>query len=461
MVKIKINGGNPLQGEIKIEVNKNAVLPTLCATMLSSEDCVMHNVPQSPDVQKILQAIEELGGVYTWDNKKLTVNCKNLQDKPVSDCVADIQSAILFVGPLLARFGNANVPVAIGCKLGYRGPEDHIEYLSRLGVSCSFDQELHRVKFSVNKSKLSDDRLIQLSNEVIKKHFIFSEASVTPTENLLIFLSCVTKFDVQIDGIAQEPHVRFLTKILRQMGMTIVGKGSILTTTGIFGNTKGFTCDFTEEPDFIDFYGHAVMVALSKGSVLLQCSITPAILHMVVFLEKTGVHCEVYKTGILIQGTQSKFELSPGFPKADDHTYKMNPKPWPGFPVDSIPSFIALQALHVVSRKIVVNNWMYEDGLSYVSQLDDLGAQVKVFDTGFGRQKALIETYENYVSNISKYNVLSLDGVPVIEGVRAIISYALQREGETIIKNIDPILRRSPDFISKLQTIGADIEIID
>lgn len=465
--KVKITGGKPLQGEIQIEVNKNAVLPTLCATMLASEDCIMHNVPRSPDVLKILQAIEEIGGCYKWnsDMETLTVNCKNLQNKPVSDCVSDIQSAILFVGPLLARFGEANVPVAIGCKLGYRGPEDHIEYLSHLGVTTDADIHNHRVLFSVDKKQLTEERIVQLSNDLITKIIIFSEASVTPTENLLMFLSCVTKFDTRIEGIAQEPHVRFLTKVLQKMGMTIIGKGNVLTTKGIIGSIRGFECNFNEEPDFVDFYGYAIMTVLTRGQILLKCSITPAIKHMVHFLNKVGIHCESTTTGILVMSSESSLELIQGFPKANDSVYKINPKPWPGFPVDCLPSDIAFHAQHGKNYKIIANNWMYEDGLSYVHELYQLGAEIKIFDTGYGSQKIEITSLYNDVTDVQKTlfgqeGIKYIKGVPVIEGTRAIISYSLQRKGVTIIEDISPILRRSPGFISKLCRLGADIEII-
>lgn len=458
MNNIKIKGGKPLKGELSVEVNKNAVLPVLCATMLSKEDCVMYNVPQSPDVQKILQAIKELGGVYTWDNKKLTVNCKNLQDKPVSDCVNDIQSAILFLGPLLARFGSVNIPVAIGCKLGRRGPEDHIEYLSHLGMEVSENSENNRMLFSVNRNNLMEDQLVQISNDILTKHIIFSETSVTPTENLLMFLSCVTKFDVKIDGIAQEPHVRFLTKILQKMGMHIIGEGSILTTRGVIDKMRGFECDFIEEPDHVDFYGHAVMVALTGGTVLLKCTVSASIRHMIEFLKKTGVYCEITKEGVLVDATQSSFSLIPGFPRATEDVYKINPKPWPGSPVDCVPSEIALHAFSGRGYKITINNWMYEDGLSYIPQLNEMGANITVFDTGFGKQKALIESVLHEHEPKSKQ--VNIQGVPVIEGVRAIISCALASPHEVTIKDISPILRRSPNFISKLLALGADIEII-
>ena len=220
MAELIVPGGKQLKGEIDIAPNKNAVLPVLCATILTTEECVLHHTPRSPDVLKILEAIDALGGTHSWMGNTLFVNCEKISEKPISECVADIQAAILFVGPMLARFGNVNVPVAIGCKLGYRGPEDHIYYLEQLGVDCQFNGSSNgsRINFSVDRSKLISQELVQLSPEVTKKTFIFSEASVTPTENLLMLLSMVTKFEVEVRGVAHEPHVEFLIKVLRTMG---------------------------------------------------------------------------------------------------------------------------------------------------------------------------------------------------------------------------------------------------
>lgn len=469
--KLEIIGGVPLQGEITVEVNKNAVLPVLCSTMLIKKDCILHNVPKSPDVLKILQALEEMGAQYYWPEKPkkeksstLIINCAGLKNKPVSNCVADIQSAILFIGPLLARFGEANVPVAIGCKLGYRGPEDLIEYLSHFDAKTSVNLEDQRVFMSVNKKKFMTQELKQVSHDTLIRHITLSESPVTATENLLMFLSCVTSFDVKLDGIAQEPHVRFLTSVLREMGMNISGEGSILTTKGVLGNMRGFECDFLYEPDYIDFYGHAVMIALTRGNVLLKCHVTSAILHMTSFLKKSGVVCQIQENGVRILGHESHLNFSQGFPKATGEVYKVNPRPWPGFPVDSIPSIVALCAQHLKNRKALINNWMYEDGLSYVHDLIKMGAQIKVFDTGFGNQKVAVTS----LSKEPAEEILLFDdhdvfvkGVPVIEGARALISYALQRKGKTVIESIDPLLRRSPDFYTKLQNIGANIKIID
>lgn len=466
--KLEIIGGIPLQGEITVEVNKNAVLPVLCATILTEKDCILHNVPKSPDVLKILQALGEMGAQYYWPEKPkkeksstLIINCKGLKNKPVSNCVADIQSAILFIGPLLARFGEANVPVAIGCKLGYRGPQDLIEYLSHFDVKTSVNLEDQRVFMSVNKNMFKTQELKQLSYDTLIKHITFSESAVTATENLLMFLSCVTSFDVKLDGIAQEPHVRFFTSILREMGMSISGEGGILITKGVMTNMKGFECDFIYEPDYIDFFGHAVMVALTQGSVLLKCYITPAILHMNNYLKKMGVISQIQENGVHILGDESHLNFSEGFPKATEEVYKINPRPWPGSPVDSVPSKVALCAQHLKNRKVIINNWMYEDGLSYIHDLNKMGAQIKVFDTGFGNQKVEVTSKPTEEMLLLDDHDVCIEGVSVIEGTRALISFALQRKAKTIIKNFQPLLRRSPDFLEKLQNIGARVKFID
>lgn len=464
---IRINGGKELVGSILIEPNKNAVLPAICASVLTKEDCIMHHVPKSPDVLKLVQAITELGGTHEWNNSTLILNCKNVENIPISDCVADIQSAILFAGPMLARFGTVNIPVAIGCKLGYRGPEDHIEYLSKFGASCKVENN-NRVVFNINRSVLVDnDEGYKISLETIIKQFIFSESSVTPTENLLMLLSVVTKFDAKLEGIASEPHIKFLIKILKQMGMGISGEGSILTTTGYVGELRGFEIDFENEPDYVDFYGTAISVALTQGTVKLICKPTLTIQYMVSELEKTGIDCSVVSDGVIIRGSCSTFSPNEGFPKARNNEqgiiWKLNPKPWSGFPVDCLPSFIVWASVNQhQNTKVTVDNWMYEDGLAYVHQLNELGAHIKTIPTEIGEQKIFISDIgsEEYFSKDTDKEIV-IDGVPVIEGARCLFSASLARNGTTIIKDIGPLLRRSPDFIKKFQELGADIEIVD
>lgn len=464
MTKIKIDGGISLNGMIQISSNKNAVLPVLCATLLTDEYCVLKNIPKSPDVIKILDAIKSLGGSYEWCNEStVKICCKNITSQKVSNVVADIQSAILFVGPLLARFGEANVPVAIGCKLGYRGPEDHIEYLSHLGVISSFSDG--RIQFTVDRSQLQSQELVQPSLETTTKTIIFSESSVTPTENLLIFLSSVTKFNVEVQGIAHEPHVEFLATVLREMGMTIKGKGSVLTTKGCFGKMKGFEVDFINEPDYVDFYGTAIAVALTRGNCFLKCLPTFAIRHMVGFLEKTGIVCQIERDGVSILGKESSYCPVVGFSKANETIWKLNSRPWTGFPVDCLPSFIAWAAANTNPDTATTTcNWMYEEGFSYVEQLNSLGASIETFPTKIGMQKILINGIhsksETFFNRWDGQEVV-VDGVPVIEGARAILSVALARKGSTTIKDISPLLRRNPDFIKKFNQLGATITIID
>jgi UDP-N-acetylglucosamine enolpyruvyl transferase len=221
---------------------------------------------------------------------------------------------------------------------------------------------------------------------------------------------------------------------------------------------KGFKCDFSEEPDFVDFYGNAVMVAISKGRVLLKCITTPAILHMVNFLRKTGVFCEITPSGVFIDGSKTTLKFSNGFSRANETTYKHNPRPWPGFPVDCLPSFIALVSTHgFTSKDITINNWMYEDGLKYVEQLQELGATIETYPTEFGMQKI---TASSSKRKLASHGEVMIEGVPVIEGVRALISYANQEIGTVIINDIAPILRRSPNFIVNLQSLGVNINII-
>lgn len=459
--KIKIIGGNSLQGTISIEPNKNAVLPVLCAALLTSETCELKNVPRSPDVIKILEAIKDLGGDCSWssDQGTLTICCEKVQSRPVSDCVADIQSAILFAGPLLARFGEADIPVAIGCKLGYRGPEDHIYYLSKLGVVCSVEHG--RIRFSVDKKALKDDSLLRYSLDTVTKSFIFTEASVTPTENLLMLLSTVTRFDTRIEGVAQEPHVEFLVQVLRHMGVAIEGGGNTLLVKGVHGKLGGFEVDFQTQPDHVDFYGTAVMVALTKGEVLLKCVPTRAIQHMVEFLSQVGIVCMIESDGVRIHGSESSFSPIEGFARADDRHWKMNPKPWPGFPVDCLPSFIAYAAANTHNDTgITTTNWMYEDGLGYAKQLITLGAAIEIYETKFGAQKLLIGNVSEPYTPMNQ-ELITISGVPVIEGARALISAAITRKGITEIEDIAPFLRRNPSFVEKYRQVGASIEIVD
>ena len=440
---IKVTGSK-LSGSISIVSNKNAVLPCIVASLLTTETCTFKKTPKSPDVLKIIKTLEHLGAEVVWSAEDtLQITCKNITTGVLPESIRGIQAAALFAGPLLVRVGECSIPRSVGCKLGFRGYEGHVDYLAAAGVVAEETEDIILFKKSVNE---------------ISSHCEFIQPLVTPTENLLMFLAGASTTDVEISGIAQEPHVACLIKMLGKMGAVITGKGSVVSVTGS-KELKGAHMDFSEEPDQVDFFGVVVSILATKSDVDIQlgCKAPSSIIHMMKFLVSTGAVMSLDESQevVHVQGSKSSFHPINSFPKAGESTWKLDPGPWPAFPVDCLPSFVTWACMNEQSgTKTVIQNWMYENGLRYGDCLRDMGARVSHLED----QKI---TVEGGVGNPFHRSV-RVRAPEVIEGVRAVFIAALAAtENTTIeIQNVEPILRRNPEIFELYQNIGAKIEFI-
>ena len=446
-----IKGGKVLSGEIMIVPNKNAVLPAIAASILTNETMTYHNLPFSPDVEKMLKTLSKMGAEVDDLSATIHICCKKIRTHKVpSDEINDMQAGYLFAGPLLARFGKASIPLSSGCRLGYRGFEDHAEYFKKIGVTFSVDDNY--VHFEVRES-IKDEELRVRNNEPLheERTVLYNSAFVTPTENILMLLARTSRFETKISGIAQEPHVVQLIGLLRRMGVTIKGDGS---TVSIIGKDILSGTSFTAEPDHVSYFGFAITAAMTKSDIMFRVPIPLpfGIVHMNEFLQETGIKLEVVENGVKIYGSQSSFTPSDTFPKFDVGIYKVNPGPWPMFPVDCLPSMVAWSSMNAdPSTSTRLNNWMYGDGLKYASVLKEMGAKLS-----FDDQRVTVQGTPSGNPYITSADITAPD---VIEGCRAVISCALAGKGSYEIKNVQYILRREPHFFEILKACGADIEI--
>ncbi len=448
---VRIKGGKTLHGEVPIVSNKNAILPALAASILTKDWMKYQYVPKSPDVIKLLNTLEHMGAIVRWNETSVSISCGSITTSKVpSEYIDGMQAGYLLAGPLLARFGEAIIPRAFGCRLGYRGPEDHLEYFSKLGVEYTlYETEVH---FKLSKS-IKENRPVISKQEPLftLRQITYSSACVTPTENILMLLAATSGYETEISGIAQEPHVAQLIELLQKMGATINGKGS---TISVIGSEKLKGINFIPEPDHVDYFGFAVTAAMTRSDLLFKMPtpLAPGIVHMNEFLERVGVQFKVELEGVRVYGSKSSFKPAATFPKADKDTYKINPGPWPMSPVDCLPSNIAWSTMNpdpVTATQ--AQNWSYTDGLKYVPVLKEMGARISSYDD----QRVTVHG----ISGGNPYQLKATVTAPdVIEGARAVISCALAG-GEYTIQNAQYILRRNPEFFNILKNSGADIEI--
>lgn len=432
-----IRGGHRLMGVVEPIPNKNSIVAALPAALLSTKDVVYHKVPQTSDVEKILELMRALGAEIT-DNKSgdVTINCKNLILKKIDEKIGgSFRGSLMFVGPLLARFGEVEVPLPGGCDLGMRSIESHVSVFRKVGVKVIRNGNF--VKFTAPKNLKKTIKVWQI------------EASVTATENIAMYLSGI-KSKVALIDAASEPHVVDLLMLLAHMGATIKGVGS--NEIEILGTNDFKKAEFTPGPDFVDIAGMFVAVGVTNGEIRIKGANVPEIvdglinwfeLFNLVFVRKgQDLVVSVGRGGLVTDVKKSGFPMAaPGLPK-------LYPRPWPGFPVDCIPPMATLASKS--KGRLMLMNWMYETGLDFVRELNALGADILMMDP----EKIMINGGVIFHGG-------EVTTPTVIQACKAIFLAALADKATTVIHGVEILRRRYPNIFEVYRKLGADIEVIE
>lgn len=434
---VKITGGKRLFGEVSPIPNKNAIVAALPISVMSDKEIMFRSVPDTSDVTKILAIIEKLGGEVERDviEGLVKINCKKVDSYKVDVALGgSFRASLNFVGPLLARFGKAEVPLPGGCELGMRSIEAHVDVFEKMGVKIERVGDI--VRFTAPRKIEKEYNLWQI------------EASVTATENVATYAAGINS-KVSIADAASEPHVTDVLNLLSQMGAEIEGIGSNRLEIRGTKNTK--RAEFTPRPDFIDISGMIVATAITNGKVRIKGANLPDVVDglinwyrmfnivinkegndLVVSVGKGGLQTDVFKRGFPM--------AAPGLPK-------LYPRPWPGFPVDAIPPMAVLASKS--KGRLLLMNWMYESGLDFIRELNSLGADIMMMDP----QRIIINGPVNFKGG-------KVTTPSVIQACKAIFLAALADPVETTISGVDILNRRYPNIFEVYSKLGADIEIV-
>ncbi len=432
---IRVKGGNPLVGDVTPIPNKNTIVATLPASILVKGDVVYHNVPKTLDVQKILKILKLLGAdVSERENGTIIINSSNVNKYRIDfETGGKFRASIMFAGVLLARFKVAEVPIPGGCVLGRRAISAHIDSFRKVGVEAEFFDNY--VRFIAPK-KLKD------------KYTVWQlEASVTATENLLMYASA-TNACFEIIDAAAEPHVVDLENMLVRMGANIDGIGSNKLT--ISGSEALSETDLTPSPDFVDIAGYIVASAITKGKIRIKESNYPNIVGgLIEWFRMFNIKIEEDDKDLIVfvDGDLSIASSLQSFPMAGFGLPKLAPRPWPGFPVDVLPIMVTLASK--THGKLLIQNWMYESGLDFAREMNQIGANIFMADP----QRIIVAGPVNFTGG---------DVFPpnIIQAYKALFLASLTDDVETTIHGVDILKRRYPDIFDVYKSIGANIEIL-
>lgn len=422
MAEYHIEGGVPVSGAISASGNKNASLPAIAATVLTSEPTILRNVPDIEDVGVMFEVFKSFGGkVKKLGKNDFWLHLEKLTSHEVpSDLANKIRASILFAGPLLARCGDAVLPPPGGDVIGRRRLDTHFLALQELGADIAVNG-----CFKFHAKKLTGCDLF------------LDEASVTATENA-IMVAVRAKGTTTITNAACEPHVQDLCNLLNAMGAKISGIGS--NVLRIEGVNELHGADFTIGPDYMEIGSFIGLAVATKGSITIR-NINPLDMRpLIPAFKKLGVTFNVYEDSLQVAQNQ-KLEVNTDFggmiPKIDD-------SPWPGFPADltSIMTVVATQ----VSGTVLIHEKMFESRMFFVDKLIGMGARI-----------TLCDPHRAVVSGPCELHGSQLVSPDVRAGMAMIIA-ACCATGKSVISNIYQIDRGYENLESRLQSLGIRIE---
>jgi len=414
MSKLIINGGTPLRGELRASGAKNAVLPILAATLLADTPMTIRNVPHLQDVTTTMELLGRMGVDLVVDERM------NIQVDPRSihtfqapyELVRTMRASILVLGPLLARFGQAEVSLPGGCAIGSRPVNLHIKGLEAMGAEIKVENGYIRAR----------------ANRLKGAHIVLDLVTVTGTENLLM-AAALARGTTIIENAAREPEVVDLADCLNAMGAQIEGAGT--DTLVIEGVERLHGANYQVLPDRIETGTYLLAAAITGGRIKVKDT-RPGILEAVLLkLEEAGAWVNTGPDWIEV-------DMDGRRPKA----VRIRTAPYPAFPTDMQAQFVALNA--VAEGVGMITETVFENRFMHVHELHRMGAR--------------IELEGNTAVSIG---VSQLTGAPVmatdLRASASLILAALVADGETVVDRIYHIDRGYDCIEEKLSHLGARI----
>ena len=413
MEKIIVNKSMGLKGNIKVDGAKNSILPILAATLLSDEECVIHDIPKLKDVEVMCELLEAIGAeVIKLDENSLKITTKEIKTSEAPyELISKMRASFLVMGPLLARYGSAKVYMPGGCAIGTRPIDLHLKGFKALEADV------------ISESGYVHSKAEKLIGADIYLDF----PSVGATENV-IMAATLAEGETILENAAEEPEIVDLANFINSMGGNIIGAGT--KTIRIKGVKKLHKTDHTVIPDRIEAGTYMVAAAITNGDLVIENVVSSHVQPVIAKLRETGVTIEEYEDKIRVK--------SNGFIKPVD----IKTLPYPGFPTDMQAQFMALMSL--AEGTSVINETIFENRFMHANELARMGVNVKTEgNTAILKGK----------SNLSGAKVKATD----LRGGAALILAGLAAEGETVITEVYHIKRGYADIVEKLQKVGAKI----
>ena len=418
MQKIIVTGGARLNGEVRISGAKNAVLPILCATLLADAPVRITNVPRLHDVLTTAKLLAGLGAGVAHEGDAMTVDPRSVNSHIAPyELVKTMRASVLVLGPLLAKFGDAEVSLPGGCAIGSRPVDLHIKGLQALGAEISVDHGFIKAR---SNGRLKGAR------------HVFEMVSVGATENVLM-AAALAEGTTVLENAAMEPEIVDLAECLVAMGARIEGAGTHKIT--IEGVEKLHGCEHAVVADRIETGTFLVAAAMTGGRVTATHARPDTMDAVLDKLREAGAE-------ITIEDDRITLDMHGRRP----HAVNLTTAPHPAFPTDMQAQFMAMDC--IADGVGVINETIFENRFMHVNELVRLGADIRV-----DGHTAVVRGVEQ------------LSGAPVmatdLRASASLILAGLVADGDTVIDRIYHLDRGYENIEAKLSALGASIRRVD
>ena len=431
MASFIIEGGYPLSGEITPQGAKNEALQVICATLLTSEEVTIHNIPDIRDVNNLIQLLSDIGvkvskrgnGTFTFQADALNLDYLE-SDEFVKKC-AELRGSVLMIGPLLSRMGKAVITQPGGDKIGRRRLDTHFLGFEKLGA-----------KFNLIEGR----NVYEIAAKQLKgTYMLLDEASVTGTANI-IMAAVFAKGTTTIYNAACEPYLQQLCRLLNQMGADISGIGSNLLT--IKGVKSLHGAEHTILPDMIEVGSFIGMAAMCGDGIRIKNVSIDNLGIIPDSFRRLGVKIKVEGDDLVIP-KQRHYEIQSFI---DGTIMTLADAPWPGLTPDllSVLIVVATQA----RGSVLFHQKMFESRLFFVDKLIDMGAQIILCDP----HRAVVVGHDRKIT-LRGGRMSS----PDIRAGIALLIAAMSAKGTSRIDNIEQIDRGYEHIEDRLNALGARI----
>ena len=433
MQAFKIKGGIKLSGDVTPQGAKNEALQIICATLLTSQEVVINNIPEIIDINKLITLLKSLGvevnkikpNSYSFKAENIDLNYLNSEKFKTEG--KSLRGSIMIVGPLLARFGKAYIPRPGGDKIGRRRLDTHFEGLIKLGAKFTYNKEDYF--YGVEAKKLKGT------------YILLDEASVTGTANILM-ASVLAEGITTIYNAACEPYIQQLCKLLCSMGAKIEGVGSNLLKIQGVQTLNG--AEHRVLPDMIEIGSWIGLAAMTKSNIRIKNVSWENLGVIPNVFRSLGINLIKENDDIVIPEHKNGYEIKNYI---DGSILSISDAPWPGFSPDllSIILVVATQA----KGSVLIHQKMFESRLFFVDKLIDMGAKIILCDP----HRATVIGHD-FKSSLKATTMSSPD---IRAGISLLIA-ALSAKGESTIQNIEQIDRGYENIDGRLKSLGAKIQ---